>query len=130
MPENTQAARGGQDMGALAEEVKRYLRLQKRYMALDAVERMTRLFSAVGVTVVCLILGAMVLFFTLYALAEWAGALLGYATVGFLVVAALLALLAIVFYSHRQQWVVQPLARLMAGLFLDGEEEEEGESNE
>lgn len=117
-------------MGALAEEVKRYLRLQKRYLALDAVERMTRLFSAVGVTVVCLILGAMVLFFTLYALAEWAGALLGYATAGFLIVAALLALLAIVFYNHRQQWVVQPLARLMAGLFLDGEEEEEGESNE
>ena len=38
--------------------------------------------------------------------------------------------MAIVFYCHRQQWVVQPLARLMAGLFLDNDYEEEEESDE
>ena len=96
-------------------------------MALDAVEKVTRLLSAVAVAVVCLILGAMILFFTLYALAEWIGALLGSAAAGFLVVAIILLVMAMVFFSHRQQWVVQPLARLMAGLFLEGEEEEEEE---
>ncbi len=130
MPGTNQAASGGQDLHTLTEEVRRYLRLQKRYLALDAVEKVTRLLSAVAVAVVCLMLGAMVLFFALYALAEWAGSLLGSTAAGFLIVAVLLMVLAIVFYCHRQQWVVQPLARLMAGLFLDGEEEGEEDCDE
>lgn len=130
MPEKTHSTGNTRDMGTLAEEVKHYLRLQKRYLALDAVEKVTRLLSAVAVAVVCLMLGAMVLFFALYALAEWAGTLLGSTAAGFLMVAVLLMLLAVVFYSHRQQWVVQPLARLMAALFLDEEEEEEEVADE
>lgn len=124
MPEQRHDAGSTRDMSALAQEIKRYLRLQKRYLALDAVEKVTRLLSSVAVAVVCLMLGAMVLFFALYALAEWAGTLLGSTAGGFLMVAVLLMVLAIVFYNHRQQWVVQPLARLMAALFLDDEEEE------
>ena len=110
--------------------MKRYLQLQKRYLALNAVEKVTCLLSAVAVAVVCLMLGAMVLFFALYALAWWAGALLGSVATGFIIVAVLLMVMAIVFYCHRQQWVVQPLARLMAGLFLDNDYEEEEESDE
>lgn len=127
MPAKGDTTGNNRDLHAITQEVKHYLQLQKRYMALDAVEKVTRLLSAVAVAVVCLILGAMILFFTLYALAEWIGALLGNAAAGFLVVAIILLVMAMVFFSHRQQWVVQPLARLMAGLFLEGEEEEEEE---
>lgn len=130
MPDKTNAAPDGQDLHTLTEEVKRYLQLQKRYLALNTVEKVTRLLSAVAVAVVCLMLGAMVLFFALYALAWWAGALLGSVATGFIIVAVLLMVMAIVFYCHRQQWVVQPLARLMAGLFLDNDYEEEEESDE
>lgn len=125
MPAKGDTTGNSRDLHVITQEVKHYLQLQKRYMALDAVEKVTRLLSAVAVAVVCLILGAMILFFTLYALAEWIGALLGSAAAGFLVVAIILLVMAMVFFSHRQQWVVQPLARLMAGLFLEGEEEEE-----
>ena len=127
MPAKGDTTENSRDLHAITQEVKHYLQLQKRYMALDAVEKVTRLLSAVAVAVVCLILGAMILFFTLYALAEWIGALLGSAAAGFLIVAIILLVMAMVFFSHRQQWVVQPLARLMAGLFLEGEEEEEEE---
>ena len=127
MPAKGDTTGNSRDLHVITQEVKHYLQLQKRYMALDAVEKVTRLLSAVAVAVVCLILGAMILFFTLYALAEWIGALLGSAAAGFLVVAIILLVMAMVFFSHRQQWVVQPLARLMAGLFLEGEEEEEEE---
>ena len=112
MPAKGDTTGNSRDLHAITQEVKHYLQLQKRYMALDAV---------------CLILGAMILFFTLYALAEWIGALLGSVAAGFLIVAIILLVMAMVFFSHRQQWVVQPLARLMAGLFLEGEEEEEEE---
>lgn len=127
MPAKGDTTGNSRDLHVITQEVKHYLQLQKRYMALDAVEKVTRLLSAVAVAVVCLILGAMILFFTLYALAEWIGALLGSAAAGFLIVAIILLVMAMVFFSHRQQWVVQPLARLMAGLFLEGEEEEEEE---
>ena len=127
MPAKGDTTGNSRDLHAITQEVKHYLQLQKRYMALDAVEKVTRLLSAVAVAVVCLILGAMILFFTLYALAEWIGALLGSAAAGFLIVAIILLVMAMVFFSHRQQWGVQPLARLMAGLFLEGEEEEEEE---
>ncbi len=127
MPERTQANAGGQDLSALVDEVRHYLRLQRNYFALDAVEKATRLLSAVAVAAVCLMLGGMVLFFALYALAEWAGTLLGNTAGGFALVAALLLAMAVIFYCRRKQWVVQPLARLMASLFLDGEDgEEEG----
>ena len=127
MPAKGDTTGNSRDLHVITQEGKHYLQLQKRYMALDAVEKVTRLLSAVAVAVVCLILGAMILFFTLYALAEWIGALLGSAAAGFLIVAIILLVMAMVFFSHRQQWVVQPLARLMAGLFLEGEEEEEEE---
>lgn len=127
MPAKGDTTGNSRDLHVITQEVKHYLQLQKRYMALDAVEKVTRLLSAVAVAVVCLILGAMILFFALYALAEWIGALLGSAAAGFLIVAIILLVMAMVFFSHRQQWVVQPLARLMAGLFLEGEEEEEEE---
>lgn len=125
MPEKREATGNGHDLNSLSQEVKHYLHLQKRYLALDAVEKVTRLLSAVAVAVVCLILGAMILFFTLYALAEWIGTLLGSTAAGFLIVAILLLIMALVFFSHRQQWVVQPMARLMAELFLDNDEEED-----
>lgn len=125
MPEKRESTGNSHDLNALSQEVKHYLHLQKRYLALDAVEKVTRLLSAVAVAVVCLILGAMILFFTLYALAEWIGTLLGSTAAGFLIVAILLLIMALVFFSHRQQWVVQPMARLMAELFLDNDEEED-----
>ena len=125
MTEKTEANPQTQDLQTLAKELKRYLQLQKRYLALDAVEKMTRLISAVATVVVCMMLGSMVLFFALYALAKWLGGLLNNDAIGFLTVAVILLVLGIIFYSHRQTWVTQPLARLMAQLFLDKEEEEE-----
>ena len=125
MTEKTKVNPQNQDLQTLVKELKHYLQLQKRYLALDAVEKMTRLISAVATVAVCMMLGAMVLFFTLYALAKWLGGLLDNDAIGFLIVAVILLILGITFYSHRQTWVTQPLARLMAQLFLDKEEEEE-----
>ena len=125
MPAKGDTTGNNRDLHAITQAVKADPQVPVRYLARAAVEQVTCLLSAVAVAVVCLILGAMILFFTLYALAEWIGALLGSAAAGFLIVAIILLVMAMVFFSHRQQWVVQPLARLMAGLFLEEEEEEE-----
>ena len=70
MPDKTNAAPDGQDLHTLTEEVKRYLQLQKRYLALNAVEKVTCLLSAVAVAVVCLMLGAMALCWAAWPLAS------------------------------------------------------------
>lgn len=105
-------------------EVKNYLELQKKYMKLDTAEKLSVLLSAVATAVVCLVLGMTALFFLLFALAAWIGQMVGSNLLGFLAMALLLLLLMAVIYAARRRWIVQPLARLVAGLFFSEEEED------
>lgn len=116
------------NLQSLWKETKNYLELQKEYLTLDAAEKLIVLLSAVAVGAVCLALGTMALFFLLFALAAWVGQLSGSVAMGFLFMGAgLLLLMAVVFFK-RKQWVVQPLARLVVGLFIHEEEEEKEET--
>lgn len=113
------------NLQSLWTEVKNYLELQKQYLMMDTAEKMTVLLSAVSTAVVCLALGAMALFFLLFALASWFGQIIGSLFIGFLVMGILLLLMMIIAYVKRKQWILQPLARLVVGLFIHDEEEEE-----
>ena len=106
-------------------EVKNYLELQKEYLKLDTAEKLTVLLSAVAIAVVCLALGAMVVFFLLFALATWIGQKIGDPWLGFLIMGITLLFLLGLVYFMRKQWIVQPLSRLIVGLFINEEEEEE-----
>lgn len=108
-------------------EVKNYLELQKQYIKLDTTEKLTVFFSAVATATVCLSLVAMALFFLLFALATLIGQAIGQLWLGFLIMGAFLLLLMLVVYLKRQQWIIQPLSRLIVGLFINEEEEEEEE---
>lgn len=105
-------------------EVKNYLELQKQYLMMDTAEKLTVLLSAVSTAVVCLVLGAMSLFFLLFALAAWIGQMVGSHGLGFLIMGLFLLLIMVVAYAKRKQWIIQPLARLVVGLFIHDEEEE------
>ena len=105
-------------------ETKNYLELQKEYLKLDTAEKLTVLLSAVATAAVCLVLGAMALFFLLFTLAVWIGVLAGNEVLSMGLV--LLLLMAIV-YACRKRWIIQPLSRLIVGLFINEEEEEEAE---
>ena len=120
-----------ENLQSLWTETKNYLELQKQYLMMDTAEKLTVLLSAVSTAVVCLALGAMALFFLLFALASWFGQMIGNLFVGFLVMGILLLLMMVVAFVKRKQWIIQPLARLVVGLFIhdNGEEEvEEAES--
>ena len=106
-------------------EIKNYLELQKQYLKLDTAEKLTVLLSAVSTAAVCLTLGAMALFFLLFALASWFGQMLGNLFVGFLIMGILLLLMMAIAYAKRKEWIIQPLSRLIVGLFINEEEEEE-----
>jgi len=109
----------------LLQETKRYLGLQKSFIMLDMADKLTVVLSTIAIAVVCFVLAAILLFFLTFALAWWIGQLVGNAAVGFLVIAAILAVMLLVAWQKRNAWIIQPLARLMARVFYNKEEEDE-----
>ena len=117
-------------------ELQRYVRLQKRYLALDTAEKLVALLSTVAVFLVCFVLGAITLFFFTFALALWIGNMVDNNAGGFLCIGAALMMGLYIFYKNRTSWIIKPIARFVVGLFaqteadLDSEDTEEEESHE
>ena len=116
-----------ENLQSLWTEAKNYLELQKQYLMMDTAEKLTVLLSAVATAVLCMTLAAMAIFFMLFALAAWIGQLAGSTVLGFLIMGAILLLLMAIVFIGRKRWIIQPLSRLVVGLFIHEEEEEEAE---
>lgn len=116
------------NLQSLWKETKNYLELQKQYLMMDTAEKLTVLLSAVATAAICLTFGAMALFFLLFALASWFGQMIGNMFVGFLIMGIFLLLMMVIAYVKRKQWIIQPLSRLVVGLFIHDDEEEEEEA--
>ena len=106
-------------------EVKTYLELQKEYLKLDSAEKLSVLLSAVATAAVCLILALAALFFFVIAFALWLAKMVG-AAWSFTIVGGAMLLIIIILLLFRKRWIVQPVTRFVAGLFV-GEDEEEDE---
>ena len=111
-------------------ELQRYLRLQKRYLALDTAEKLATLLSTVAVVLVCFVLGAIMLFFMTFALALWIGRMVDNAALGFLSIGVVLLLSLYVFYKNRTRWIIMPIARFVVNIFVHAETEAFNEENE
>ncbi len=111
----------------LLTEVQRYLGLQKSYVMLDIADKLTVLLSTVAIAAVSFVLAAIVLFFLTFALALWIGRMLGNSALGFLCIAAVLVVMLVVAWRKRNDWIIQPLARLMARVFYNKEIEDDEE---
>ncbi len=107
-------------------EAKNYLELQKEYLKLDSAEKLSVLLSAVATAAVCLILALAALIFFVIALALWLAKMVG-AAWSFTIVGGAMVLFIIIVLLARKRWIVQPIARFVAGLFVGENEEEEDE---
>jgi hypothetical protein len=114
-----------EDIREIILEVKHYLSLQKKYLAIDAAEKITKILSVVTIAAICILLGSTILLLGTFALAYWVGDLLNSLPSGFAIMAIVVALILVLFYSKRNVWVIQPLARMMAQLFVDNNDDEE-----
>ena len=114
-----------EDIREIILEVKHYLNLQKKYLAIDAAEKTTTILSAVAIAAICILLGSITLLLGTFALAYWIGDLLDSLPLGFASMAIVVTLIMTLFYCKRKAWVIQPLARMMAQMFVDNNEEEE-----
>ena len=112
----------------LLQELKTYLGLQKKYVSMDAADKLTVLLSVVSVVSICILVGSMILFFATFALAQWIGDLANSQPIGFLTIAGVLFIGLLVLYRNRGKWILRPIARLMVSIFIDKEDEEEEET--
>ena len=109
-------------LGQLFEECKKYILLQKEYMRLELVEKLTVLSSTCIMVVIAIILGMMALFYLSFSVAYILAPHVGGLTVSFAIITAFLLLLLAVVYVFRKQLIVRPLVRFMATLFMSSEE--------
>ncbi len=107
-------------------EAKNYLELQKEYLKLDSAEKLSRLLSAIVTVAVCLTLGLVALFFFVIALAFWLAKLVG-AAWSFTIMGGVMVLFIIIVFVVRKRWIVQPIARFVAGLLVGEDDEMEDE---
>jgi uncharacterized protein YqhQ len=114
-----------ENFSELLQEVKRYVSLQKSFIMLDTADKLTVILSTVAIAVVCFVIGAMVLFFLTFALAYWIGQIANNMAFGFLCIAAIQLILLLIAWRKRNDWIIQPLARMMARIFYNQEQEQE-----
>lgn len=104
-------------MSRLFEQVRRYFALQKDYVSLHGVEMLTRLFTAITLTAILMLVGFLVILFACFALAYWIGTLLNSTVLGFAIIAGVLLLIALLVWAKRTAWIVLPTTRFMVNLF-------------
>ena len=105
-------------------EAKSYLELQKEYVKLDTAEKLSVLLSAVATAAVCLFLALSALVFLVIAIALWLAKVVGGAW-SFTIMSGVLIVAIVVILLARKRWIVQPVTRFVAALFVSEDEEED-----
>lgn len=112
-----------QDMRKLLLELKTYFGLQKRLFAITAIEKTVAILSVIAIAAITLILGSIVLLFASFALAYWIGQSTGNLAIGFASIALAVAIVLYLTYHNRRKWIILPLARKIASILSDANQE-------
>ena len=104
---------------SLINEVKKYIGLQKEYVKLDIVQKLTILISTLVLISVLLILGGMVLFYLLFTLAYLLETHVGGLEVSYALISGIILLMIAGIYLFRRKMIIEPLTRFIANLFLN-----------
>ena len=107
-----------ENIGQLAQLLKKYVELQKEYLKLDVIDKIVRLITALTLTIILLLLGVAVLFYLSFACVYWLEPITGTALAFFIIAIFFLTLLLIVFLN-RKTWIQRPLVRFLADVLLN-----------
>lgn len=113
-----------ENLEQLFKECKKYILLQKEYVRLELIEKLTILASAIILVTIGIILGMMALFYLSFSLAYIMAPHVGGLTVSFAIITVFILLLLAIIYLFRKQLIIKPLVRFMASVFTNQEESE------
>lgn len=111
-------------LGQLFEECKKYILLQKEYMRLELVEKLTILSATCIMVVIGIILSMIALFYLSFCIAYIMAPHVGGLTVSFAIITVFILLLLAIVYIFRKKLIIQPVVKFMANLFMSPEETE------
>ena len=103
---------------SLLGEVKRTVDIEGRYLAVGTAQKVARLLGGMALAAILIFVGGIVLLFASFALAYWLSDLLGSMLLGFGCIALALALLCCLVYSQRRAWILEPVLRSVASIFV------------
>lgn len=101
-------------------DLKKYLELQKQYVLLDLVSKMTVLLSALILGAILFMVGGIAILYISFTFAYFLSECLGSTTLGFGIVSILFIILIVVIHIMRKEWILKPLTNFLANLFLNG----------
>lgn len=107
------------NLQTLFNETKRYVELQKDYIKLDMVQKLTVLISTLILILTMMILGMIALFYLSFMLIYILEPHVGGLTTSYAIVSGCILLLLASIYLFRQSLIVQPLTRFLANLFFN-----------
>ena len=102
----------------LAEVVKHYLGLQKEYVKLDVIDKVVRLLTAAALAILFFLIVIAVMMFFSFGMAYWLSAYIGLPR-AFFVVAAVHAVILVLFIIYRRPWIERPLVRFLVNLLFE-----------
>lgn len=105
----------------LFEECKKYIELQKEYVKLELIEKLTIIFSTIILVMFIIVLGIVVLFYLSFALAYLLEPHVGGLTNSYLIISGIILLLIGLLYSFRKKLIVNPLLNFIANLFYNND---------
>lgn len=107
------------NLQTLFAELKKHIELQKDYVKLEIVHKLTILLSALILIFVLVVLGMIVLFYLSFMLAYLLESYVGGLQVSYAIIAGVILLLIGLIYFFRKPLIVQPLTNFLANLFLN-----------
>ena len=108
----------------LAEELKRYVELQKRGLQIDFVSKLSQLAAAVVIGAIVFLLSGLALIFLSMMAASAIAAWTGSQTAGYALVVLFYVVVGAVVLLNRRKWIMVPLVNFLAQLFLGGKKDE------
>lgn len=108
----------GKGISDLLGGIKRYLELQKDYVLLELVEKLTILLSAILLIFVLVMLGMVAVFYLLFAAAYWLAPLVGGLTSSFAIIGLVVLVFILAIYLLRERLITKPITVFMAKLFF------------
>lgn len=100
-------------------EFKKYLQMQKEYTQLELTEKLSVLLSTLILVLLVVTLGMVSLFYASFMLAYILEPYVGGLMVSFGLIAAFHLLLIILLFVFKKKWIINPMVRFLAELFLE-----------
>ena len=118
-------------IGQLIADLHQHVDLRLEYFKVDAVSKLSKLLTAVALSIIIFMFGALALWFVSMMAAAALGEWLHREAAGYAIVVACYLAMACLIFVRRKQWIEVPITHFLAQLFLgEPSQPEEPEAHE